>query len=207
MTKKRRRSPIIHLDEIDVIQMAYAAIEMFPRETLGLLLGSRSKNQHRRGFYIHFVHILQRGKREKEGIDYPGRFFKQFLEKHNFEIIGDFHSHPSPLPDGADVQEKPSRLDLKDISSNIGFNAVMVIIYIKKLFGGPNKTDRVIIRRRNKISCFIHDFEIRMNFFAFPENKNAVVFNKQVAGQIRRVLPKCRLQKKKMYRKTDIVLT
>lgn len=191
---KRNPKIRVYLDEIDVIQMCYAAIESHPNETFGLFLGESTLNT--RGtkiFKIHFVQILQKGKRTPDTIQYKDR--EILVEAYTFNIIGDFHSHPNT----EDVA-LPSRSDVIDIFKGYGNDSVFAILKMT----ASNKQGAYIHRKKNRISCLFGGFLIGIYFYSPKKELNGYRFNKPPQWHVNLITPRLIIRKKIHHRKVSI---
>jgi proteasome lid subunit RPN8/RPN11 len=82
------------LNEGAFISIVTAAVETFPDETLGVLIGLRKADK----VMVQYAIAYQTAKRRRRGVEAHPRLSRRmylFLEKvTHLEIIGDFHSHP-----------------------------------------------------------------------------------------------------------------
>ncbi|MBI1974932.1 MAG: Mov34/MPN/PAD-1 family protein [Parcubacteria group bacterium] len=191
-------APSIYLDEIDVLQMAFAAMEMAlkdpPLETFGLLLGEIERRRRRLNFRVQFIQIIQRAKRTAypPTVLFDEKRLAHLSKRYNFQVLGDFHSHPSIY------SSYPSHSDLKDVISRYPQNSVFAVLLVHKrdTVAKDNGHKNAIVRRKTKIVCYLAEFVIHINFFAFKEGIEAVPRNIAPRKLIRRVYPRCFVRKK-----------
>lgn len=81
-------------DEKTFISMVTAAVETYPNETIGVLLGFRKTGK----IMVQYAVAYQTAEREKDSVEVHPRITKRmddFLQKvTRLEVVGDFHSHP-----------------------------------------------------------------------------------------------------------------
>jgi len=194
----RHLAPIIYLDEIDVLQMAFAAIEMALKkpalETYGLLLGEIESRRRRSNFRVHFIQIIQRAKRKA----YPPevltdeRRLAHLSKRYNLQVLGDFHSHPDNTS-----SPYPSHADLEEIISRYPRGVFSIILVNKRDAVAENEArNNVIVRRKTKIVCYFAEFVIHINFYALKEGLDAIPRNIATERLVRRVYPRCFVRKK-----------
>ena len=82
------------ISESAFISMVTAAVETFPNETLGVLIGLRKKEK----MIIQLATAYQTARRSEDQVEVHPRLSDRmdvFLKKvTHLEIVGDFHSHP-----------------------------------------------------------------------------------------------------------------
>ena len=167
-----RPNPKLHvyLDEIDVLQMCYAAFESYPNETFGLFLGETTIGKKgRRVFKIHFIQVLQRGKRTTDNVFYKDEKIQQLIQNYTFDVIGDFHSHPED-----EHSRLPSKTDVVDVMNNYGNNSIFAILKIKS----SNRTDAKIKREKTRIACLLNGLIIYIYFYSPKPELNGYRNNK-----------------------------
>jgi proteasome lid subunit RPN8/RPN11 len=115
------------LSENAFVSMVTAAVETYPQETLGVLIGLRGP----RAIWVQYAIAYQTAERAKmEVTAHPIRTRRtnRFLEKiTHLELVGDFHSHTKvPIDKASSIQ--PSQTDKESMSQkNLG-----IIIAINK---------------------------------------------------------------------------
>ena len=74
--------------------MSVAAVEVYPNETVGILIGIRGGNKN----WVEYAVPIQTAKRDEESVTWKPRVedrIRKFMtECTNLEIVGCFHSHP-----------------------------------------------------------------------------------------------------------------
>lgn len=195
--RAKHLAPIIYLDEIDVLQMAFAAIEMALKkpalETYGLMLGEIESRRRRSNFRVHFVQIIQRAKRKSRppSVFTDERRLAHLSKRYNLQVIGNFHSHPdndsSPYPSHADLDEQISRQP----------KGIFAIILVNRHDPDPAKTTpNIIVRRKTKIVCYLSEFVVHLYFYALKDGLEAAPRNVATERLVRRVYPRCFVRKK-----------
>lgn len=208
----KQLSPLIFLDEIDVLQMAFAAIEMAIveplKETFGLLIGGVEKKKKRTTFRVYFVQVLQRGERTPTHTFYSTKLLERLRKRYNLEIIGSFHSHP----DAKTQSRYPSHVDL-DSELKDHPTGVFAILHVEHNGSDSPPYDAgVLIRRKSKrgktryratkIVCIAGGFKVHFYFyvlkerFVLREDLASVPRNLAAETMIRRVYPRCYVREK-----------
>lgn len=189
---KRRRAPVVFLDEVDVIQMADAALE-WSRESFGLLHGSVRRRKGRDEFHITYVQVLQGGRRTRTQLSYSDRSFQKLLRQYP-DIIGDFHSHV-----GATQADYPSHRDIEDIIRVYPEGRhLFAIIHVAKETRKDAGREEVneLIRRRGKIIYRFYDAVVTIRFYMLRDGIGACRRNMRARDHVRLVLPRCRIRYK-----------
>lgn len=105
------------LSESAFIAMVTAAVETFPDETLGVLIGVRKASK----VMVQYAIVYQTAKRRRYSAEIHPRLSRRmdlFLEKvTHLEIVGDFHSHPEAGVDKV-ASVKLSEADKKSMRIN-----------------------------------------------------------------------------------------
>ena len=82
------------LDEKAFIPMVTAAVETYPAETIGVLIGFRDTGR----IMVQYAVAYQTAKRSRNSVEVHPRISRRmdnFLQKvTRLEVVGDFHSHP-----------------------------------------------------------------------------------------------------------------
>lgn len=190
------KRPIIYLDEIDVLQMAFAAIEMAaqppPLETFGLFFGEAEKKRGHNNYRVHFVQIMQRVRKIAHPLSIlcDEKRLARLKKCYALEVIGDFHSHPE------DTSRYPSHDDLADVAENAQ-NGVFAIIVVKRNNAEKKSNPNgVVIRRKTKIICYFGEFETHIHFYTPKNGITTIPRNVSPERLIQRVYPRCFLRKK-----------
>jgi len=93
--------PEVWLSENAFISMVTAAVEAFPDETLGVIIGFREPEMKR--ILVQYAVVYQTAERAKDAVEADLKRklgTDKFLERvTRLSVIGDFHSHPK-LPVG-----------------------------------------------------------------------------------------------------------
>ncbi len=198
---QRQRPAIVYLDEIDVLQMMNAALEMAwdlnnQKETYGLLLGVKTRSRYRLRYRIHFGQILQKGRRTSDGVWYGNEAFKILRTHYHLDAVGDYHSHnDNPLSPTKIYSENPSHSDLGSALSDYGPGALIAVIHTKQVLT-PSVRACLMVRMKTKIRCFVGRFTIDFNFFTFKNGVQKIARNKKATSYICRAYPVCFLRKK-----------
>ncbi|MFH1774031.1 MAG: Mov34/MPN/PAD-1 family protein [Methanobacteriota archaeon] len=118
-----------YLNENSFLSLVSSAVEVYPNETLGILIGIKSQDK----IQVQYAVPYQTAKRSKDEVEVTPlkeRRLNKFLTKTTaLEIVGDFHSHSE-----YEVSRDGYKLSLKDKSSmkRGGLGIVIVISKDKK---------------------------------------------------------------------------
>jgi proteasome lid subunit RPN8/RPN11 len=180
----------IHLDEIDIIQMAYSAMEMYVekkfKETFGLFLGKKDLKPLRAIYNVSFIQILVNGQRTDDSVYYSEKTLKKLSELFNFEIIGDWHSHPNG-------NNQPSRTDVLHSLKMHDAEAVFAILAVDKNERPEEKAnDSFILRSKTHITCNFYEFKIEIRFYRLNPGIKKIRMDKKINEQIELIRPVCR---------------
>lgn len=201
---RRQKKPVsfIYLDEIDVLQMAFATLEMSISgpvlEAFGLFFGEVEHRRGRVNFRLHFIHTIQRATRmaNPAAIFLNEKRLKRLAKRYNFRAIGDFHSHP------ADTSRYPSHIDLDDLvrSESPARGGVFAIILAERVSGAvPENGTNVVVRHKTKITCHLADFVISLYFYRLKDGVESIPRNVAAQKLVERVYPRC-IARKKLYK-------
>jgi len=115
------------LNEGAFISMVTAAVETFPHETLGVLMGLRKKDK----VIVQYAIAYQTAKRKRRSVEVHPRLSRRmdfFLERvTHLEVIGDFHSHPE-----VNVDKKSSVKLSEPDKKSMRVNNLGIVIAIDK---------------------------------------------------------------------------
>ena len=170
----------IHVDEIAILQMAHAAVEIFPRETFGFLNGEKNSNKNYR---IYFAQISQLGRRFEGAVSFGSRSERRVKDIYKLDIIGDFHSH-----NGTTDSRFPSHDDLDDTLKTFGANGIAVILYTTKFEG---EEDLIIMGMKKKVKCVLGKFVVEFYFYKIKEGIESVprnISSERLVEEIRPIL-------------------
>lgn len=100
-----------YLNENSFLSLVSSAVEVYPRETLGVLIGIKSKDKIMVQYAIPYQ-TARRGRNEAKVTQPREKRMNKFLIRTTaLEIVGDFHSHPEDVSKGY----KPSSEDKKSM--------------------------------------------------------------------------------------------
>lgn len=115
------------INEDAFISMVTAAVETFPDETLGVLIGLRKADK----VMVQYAIAYQTAKRTRRSVEAHPKLSRRmdlFLEKvTHLEVVGDFHSHPE-----VDVDKKSSIKLSEPDKESIRINNLGIVIAIDK---------------------------------------------------------------------------
>ena len=196
----RKKPPVVYLDEIDVIQMAYAAVEVFPKETFGLIWGSIFHSKTRNIYKTHFIQIIQGGHRTEKDFNHSilninNKNLDEFKSFYNFKIIGDYHSHTNKEARFS-ASELPARRDIISSMKVHGSNTLIGIVTIEWDRQFEYCPRLLIERKTNSITCHLNQFEIGIHFYTFRSGVTRISMNKKYMDFIEKTDVRCLIRKK-----------
>jgi proteasome lid subunit RPN8/RPN11 len=89
-----KKAPEIFLSPTAFLGMSVAAVEVYPKETVGILIGIRGGDK----IWVEYAVPIQTAKRDEDSVSWKRHVedrIKRFMTgSTNLEIVGSFHSHP-----------------------------------------------------------------------------------------------------------------
>jgi len=183
----------VWVDRWSLKSLVASAVEVYPRETMGLLWGVRSQREleerKRRILSIKSVYPVQTARRKLSNVDWGNEAAKRrllnVLQIMGVGIVGEFHSHPK-----AGTLAQPSSDDLhyylresvagRDITSR---DWIEMVIRIRDYVGGPSYAEPVYgkynYRRAERFHIAVQDkvYDITLSAWVIELEEGKVVPN------------------------------
>jgi proteasome lid subunit RPN8/RPN11 len=181
MQKLRRN---LTLSERALIDIITSSIEVYKKETFGLLLGEK----HKKHYMINDVLNFQTAKRGYEWVNVPTMRINRinYVLSHltDLKVVGDFHSHP-------DGPARLSGLDKKDTkNSGLTLTVLVVINKIKRKIHGW------MIKENDLVGTIGNKYHVKI--IAYEYDKKQDKFHKiKIVCSCLKKMNKLKIQKKK----------